>query len=175
MPSGFSSFAKQVPWLPLFALVFAGGIATYAILHGSDGGGTAAPPRFTAGPTMAPRTTEGPSVIITSPEDGSTVSNPVEVAMAIGGGLRYQGPSETPNLTNGHLFVLIDEPVPAGNTQLSANDSQIDLGITSHETTLPALPVGEHTITAVWVDADNYTNLDVISQTITVTVAPPAS
>lgn len=167
--SRLGDIARQVPWLPVVALLFALGIVTYAVFNSDS---ASAP----TGETLQPqRTLATPSVLITSPADVDTVSNPVSVSMAIGGGLVYQaeGGPLSPGL--GHLWLLIDAPAPDANATLTADDIHIDLSDGSHKTTLPTLSPGQHTLTAVWTDSENTTYSPSISNTITVTVSPPAS
>ena len=165
--------ARQIPLLPVFALVLSIGIVTYAVLHGSGGASdaTATPVAVqTAKPTY-----NGPSVVFSSPADGSTVSNPVSVSMAIGGGLRYQKEGDPPQQPYGHLHIFIDDAPPAAGVTVPVDDTHLDLADGSHQTTLPLLTPGSHTLTAVWTDSQNKTADPVISATITVTVSPPSS
>jgi hypothetical protein len=159
---------SELPILTILALVFLAGLITYAVVEGSGSGSGAS-----AGPTPALHEIQTPipaSVAFSSLREGDTVSNPVSVAMAIGG-VYFQKQGEPVQTGYGHLGLIVDGPTPAAGDTFVDDATHIDLIDGSHITTLQTLAAGPHTLTAVWANADHVITTPLLSQTIHITVA----
>jgi hypothetical protein len=154
---------RQAPFLTLFAIAIFVGLIAYAVLHGTGG---SALPTETNGPRVSPL---APMVVFESPLDGSSVSNPVTVAMAIGG-VRFQGPGEPAQPGYGHLGVIIDGATPAIGATFAADATHLDLSDGSHQLMLPPLSLGPHTLTAVFMNAADVISEPLVTATISITV-----
>ena len=156
------------PILTLAAIAIFGGLISYAVIRGSNGGaGTAIPSRTTG-------SIQATGVGFNSPLDGDTVSNPVSVALVVGG-LRLQKAGEPVTPGFGHLGVIIDgEVTPEGETFV-ADATHLDLADASHTAILPDLMPGTHTLSAVFMNSRNISNGPLVAETIHITVAPPPS
>jgi len=169
---------SQLPFLTILVLVFSAGLVIYAVVHVSK---------------ESPQTVEHPTgfpVVFNAitdptgtrnlpydqnPADTFTVSNPVTVAMAIGGGRLFQKEGDPVLIGYGHLHVLIDSPLPLPGDTVTADDTHIDLADASHVLKLPTLPPGQHTISAVWTDSRNSADYGSATATIKINVSPPSS
>ncbi len=113
----------------------------------------------------------GAEVYIISPKNGATVHNPVRVQFGLKGmgiapaGVRFDN--------TGHHHLLIDTDPPADlGAPLPANDKIVHFGKGQTETTL-TLPPGKHTLQLLFADQNHVPfQPSVISQKITITVAP---
>jgi hypothetical protein len=171
---------SQLPILTTLVLVFLASLITYAVV--SYSGGSQAPTNdYPKGfPVIFNAITDPTGTRYlpydSNPADTFTVSNPVTVAMAIGGGRLYQTEGDPVLIGYGHLHVLIDSPLPSPGDTVAADDTHIDLADASHVLKLPALSPGEHTISAVWTDSRNNTGGGLLaSATIKIDVSPPSS
>ena len=159
---------SQLPILTILALVFLAGLITYAVVEGS-GSDSSASVRPTSA-LQSIQTPIPPSVVFSTLKDGTTVNNPVSVAMAIGG-IRYQNAGEPVQAGYGHLGLIVDGPTPAAGDRFVADATHIDLIDGSHITTLQTLASGPHTLTAIWANADDVITTPLLTQTIHITVA----
>ena len=156
---------SQLPILTILALVLLAGLISYAVVEGSGSVLTRPTPALHSIQTPIP-----PSVEFSTLQDGVTVSNPVYVAMAIGG-IRYQKAGEPVQTGYGHLGLIVDGATPATGDRFVADLTHIDLIDGSHVTTLQTLAPGPHTLTAVWANADDVITTPLLTQTIHITVA----
>lgn len=155
------------PILTLAAIAIFVGLIAYAVVRGSGDDG--AKPVSTFGPTGSVQAT---GVGFNSPRDGDTVSNPVQVALVVGG-LRLQKAIEPVTPGFGHLGVIIDgEVTPEGETFV-ADATHLDLADASHTLTLPDLTAGPHTLAVIFMNSKNVSNGPLIAETIHITVSPP--
>ncbi len=155
----------QLPFLTIIALVFLAGLITYAVLEGSGSGASGGPtPALHSIQTLPPA-----SVEFSTLQDGATVTNPLTVAMDVGG-VRFQKAGATVAAGYGHLGLIVDGPTPAAGDKFVDDATHIDLIDGSHVTTLPTLAPGPHTLTAIWADADDVITTLLLTQTIHVTV-----
>ncbi|MEO8456708.1 MAG: hypothetical protein ABI559_02740 [Chloroflexota bacterium] len=97
-------------------------------------------------------------------------TDPVFLAIAIGGGLRFQKEGELARLNYGHLHVLIDSTVPGPLETILPDSNHIDLADGSYVITLPDLSPGPHTVNAVWTDSNNNTGVFVGYATLHINV-----
>jgi hypothetical protein len=121
-----------------------------------------------AGETPAPA---GAEVYFITPQDGATVSSPVQVVF----GLKGMGvaPAGTEKENTGHHHLLIDTDTPSGdalNEPLPADDHHKHFGGGQTETTVELAP-GTHTLQLLLADWSHIPhNPPVMSQKITITV-----
>jgi hypothetical protein len=172
MPSRVVNVLRQIPLLPLFAIVLSLGIVAYAVFSASDDASapTPTPVRQTNEPTLSPI---GPSVIFTTPQDNAYVPNPGAVSMAIGGGLRFQAEGEPQEPNGGHLWVTIDEEPPAPGSTMEPGPNRINLSGGEHQTQLPPLSTGPHLIRAIWVNTQNVVSDPLVSAQIVINIPTP--
>jgi hypothetical protein len=155
------------------AVVIAVAIALIAFAIWNGGGDDTS--TTTPGVTRAQTPTVAREVIFVAPRDGATVSNPIDVRMAVSGVLLQ--PATSPAASGqGHLYLILDGEAPAAGTKLSGHPParlppDIDLTDASHETTLPSLSPGRHTLTLLFVDSDDVFTDAALMATVTVTVA----
>jgi hypothetical protein len=139
----------------------AGLIAFAALRDNGDTTQTASPARTTT-PLL-------PSVVIITPSDGSTASNPIEVRMAIAG-VKF-APESDPATTNaGHLHVIIDGGVPSPGQIVPQDATHLDLADASFRVTIPTLSAGPHTIAAVFTNSTNIVSNPPLTDTTRITV-----
>jgi Domain of unknown function (DUF4399) len=171
---------SRLPILTILVLVFSASLVTYAVIVKSD---ASQPPTndYPKGfPVIFNAITDPAGTRYLpydpNPADTFTVSNPITVAMAIGGGRLYQKEGDPVLIGYGHLHVLIDSPLPSPGDTVAADDKHIDLADASHVLNLPLLAPGEHTLSAVWTDSRNNTGGGLLaSAMIKVDVSPPSS
>lgn len=150
------------------AVVIAAAIALIAFSIVNGGGDDA--PTTTPGVTLASTPTVVREVTFVAPRDGPTVANPIAVRMAVSGVLLQ--PATSPAAPGqGHLYLIIDGEAPAAGTELSGQPPDIDLADASHETMLPNLSPGRHTLTVLFVDSDGVFYDATLTQTITIDVS----
>ncbi len=158
---------SQLPFLTIIALVFLAALITYAVVDGSGSGSS-----DVGQPTPALhhiQTLPPAAVEFSTLQDGATVTNPLTVAMDVGG-VRYQRAGATVAAGYGHLGLIVDGPTPAAGDKFVDDATHIDLIDGSHVTTLPTLAPGPHTLTAVWADANDVLTTPLLSATIHITV-----
>ena len=139
----------------LRTLTFMPGIALAALAVGACGQSSApeqnaaeAPaaetPAETA-PAALPRTAspDGARLFFITPEDGSTVSNPVNIEFGLEGMVVVPAGDTTPN--SGHHHLIIDAPLPDMGLPVPADDNYIHFGDGSTATERTLEP-GEHTL-----------------------------
>jgi hypothetical protein len=170
---------SQLPILTILAIVFLASLVTYAVVSYSDVSQAPTPYYPRGFPVIFNAITDPTGTRYLpydpNPADTFAVSNPVTVAMAIGGGRLYQKEGDPVQTGYGHLHVLIDAPLPSPGDVVAADDTHIDLADASHVLKLPALSPGEHTISAVWTDSRNNADYGSASATIKIDVSPPSS
>jgi hypothetical protein len=157
----------QLPFLTIIALVFLAALITYAVVEGSASGSS-----DSGRPTPALHSIQTPlpaAVEFSTLQDGATVSNPLTVAMDVGG-VRYQKAGDPVQAGYGHLGLIVDGPTPAAGDKFVDDVTHFDLIDGSHVTTLPTLAPGPHTLTAVWADANDVISTPLLSQTVHITV-----
>lgn len=157
---------SQLPILTIFAMVFLAGLITYAVVQGSGSGSSDSQPTpaLHSIQTLPPATVEFSTLL-----DGGTVTNPLTVAMDVGG-VRYQRQGATVAAGYGHLGLIVDGATPAAGDKFVDDATHIDLIDGSHVTTLQTLAPGPHTLTAVWANADDIITTPLLAQTIHITV-----
>jgi Domain of unknown function (DUF4399) len=172
---------NPLPILTVLALVFLGGLFTYAVAGGSGSGTASAQPTpalhsITKGATQLNASVPA-SLGFSTLQEGATVNNPVSVAMAIAG-IRYQD-AGAPCLRElcrpvqygyGHLGLIVDGPTPTAGDHFVADATHIDLVDGSYVTTLQPLAPGLHRLTAVWVNAADVITTPLLTQTVHITV-----
>jgi Domain of unknown function (DUF4399) len=170
---------SRLPLLTILALVFLASLITYAVVGYSSG---SQPPTvyYPKGYPLLFNAITDPAGTKNlpydpNPSDTFTVSNPITVAMAIGGGRIYQKEGEPVEVGYGHLHVLIDSPLPSPGDVIATDDTHIDLADASHVLKLPALSAGQHTISAVWSDSRNSAGYGSATATIKIDVSPPSN
>ncbi len=173
---------SRLPIFTILVLVFSASLVTYAVVVKSNAAQAPTPDYPKGFPVVFNAITDPTGTrnlpYDSNPADTFTVSNPITVAMAIGGGRLYQKESDPVVLGYGHLHVLIDSPLPSPGDTVAADATHIDLADASHVLKLPALSPGEHTISAVWTDSRNNTGGvgdQIASATIKIDVSPPSS
>lgn len=157
-------------FLDLRVAAFAGLVAVFAVAILRTQGGDSGAGSGQILPLPPAQATIAPGVLFDRPRDGSTVSNPVTAKMAVGGVL-FAAASEQAQPGHGHLLVIVDGPAPSAGVVLKADATHIDLTDASHETVLPNLAPGRHTLTAVFVDSNDTVSNPPIATTITVNVS----
>jgi hypothetical protein len=166
---------SQLPILPIFALLFLAGLITYAVVEGSGSSISSSSNSLRPTPALQGNVTPlAPLVEFSTLQDGATVTNPLTVAMDVGG-IRYQKAGATVAAGYGHLGLIVDGPTPAGGDTFVADASHIDLIDGSHVTTLRTLAPGPHTLTVVWAYANDALYTPLPSQTIHITVTSSPS
>ena len=113
-----------------------------------------------------------PRIVFATPQDGTTVAGPVEVAVTVTNFELIPAGSVTQK-GKGHAHVLIDEEPPAPRTFLPTNDPNIvHMGTAPLESRSIDMTPGEHTLYAVLGDSDHLVVENQQPAKITITVAP---
>ena len=138
-------------------------LLAYSVLHARSGD------KLT---TVSPGQTQRPlpPAEFVSPRDGATVTNPINVRLAVAG-VALVPATGAAQLGQGHLHVIIDGPAPAAGQAVPNDATHIDLADGSHTVTLPPLSPGPHTLTVVFGDSLHVVINPALSQTITVNVS----
>ena len=170
---------SRLPILTLLAIVFLASLITYAVV-GYSSGSQQPTLDYPKGFPLVINAITDPSGTRNvpydpNPSDTFTVSNPITVAMAIGGGRIYQKEGEPVQVGRGHLHVLIDASLPLPGDLIATDDTHIDLADASHVLKLPTLSAGQHTISAVWSDSHNSAGYGSATATIKIDVSAPTS
>ena len=155
------------PILTVTAIAIFGGLIAYAVIRGSDDGAETAATR----PTGSAAAT---GVGFNSPQDGDTVTNPVQVALVVGG-LRLQKAGEPVTPGFGHLGIIIDGDITPEGATFIGDATHLDLADASHTATLPNIAPGPHTLSVVFLNAKSISHGPLLAETIHITVAPPSS
>jgi hypothetical protein len=159
------------PILTLVAIVIFVGLIAYAIIRGSDEGSSTSVQASSHPPSGSVQAT---GVGFNSPRDGDTVSNPVQVAMVIGG-LKYQKAGEPVTPGYGHLGVIIDGEVTPEGAKFVADATHLDRADASHTATLPTLAPGPHTLSVIFMNSKDVSNGPLVAETIHITVTSASS
>jgi hypothetical protein len=122
---------------------------------------------------VQPATAAGqPQIVFVTPQDGTTVAGPVEVAIAVNNFTLVPAGSQTKDGL-GHAHVLVDTEPPAPRSFLPTNDpSIIHMGAPPFETRAIDLSPGQHTLYAVLGDSDHLVVANQQPAKVTITVAP---
>jgi uncharacterized protein YfaP (DUF2135 family) len=108
-----------------------------------------------------------PAVHFVAPVDGTTVSNPIQVKMAVDG-MKVMPAGELVAGTGHHHLIVDGQPVPMGEA-VPADKTHLHFGKGQTETEL-ALPPGQHTLTLQFADGKHQSYGPALSQTIEITV-----
>ena len=121
-------------------------------------------------PAGMPRTesVSGANVYFITPQDGATVTNPVDIEFGIEG--MHVAPAGVDEPNSGHHHLLIDTELPTLNQPIPADDSHIHFGDGSTSTQITLEP-GEHTLLLLLGDHLHVPHDPAVtSPTITITV-----
>lgn len=157
---------RELLSLRVLVVIGVGALLVYAIVQAQGGNST---DNVVVISSPSPIKSFSPEAAFVSPRDGADVTNPVAVAMAVGGVL-LQPESEPAAQGKGHLHVIIDGDTPPAGQTVSTDATHIDLADAGHTLTLSPLPAGAHKLTVVFTTSDNVVTSPVLSQTITVNV-----
>jgi hypothetical protein len=126
----------------------------------ADPSATGAPGRSVAPP--------GATVFIFSPQDGATVSSPVNVKFGVSGVSVVPAGDMQPN--SGHHHLLIDTELPDASLPIPADDRHLHFGKGQTETTIELRP-GPHTLQLVLGDGRHIPHQPpIVSKVVTITV-----
>lgn len=111
---------------------------------------------------------EGARAYIISPQNGATVSNPVQVVFGLEG--MGVAPAGVEKEKTGHHHLIIDADLPAPNEPVPSDDNYRHFGAGQTQTTVELAP-GSHTLQLILGDHDHVPHDPlVVSKKITITV-----
>ena len=147
------------------------GFAALSSGCGGDGDGPGATaPQGNAGQGGLPRSAAPPgaAVFIISPQDGATVSSPVNVKFGISG--MEVAPAGDARSGTGHHHLIIDAELPNPDQPIPADEQHVHFGKGQTETTVELAP-GSHRLQLVLGDGNHVPHQPpIVSKVVTITV-----
>ena len=112
----------------------------------------------------------GPQVTIISPAAGATVGSTVLVTLRASPGLKVVPADGGRKAGEGHFHVLVDEPIPGGDSVIANGPGIYHLGAGTDTVTITGLGPGNHRLVAVFAYGDHLPLREVKTDTARVVV-----